>query len=349
MTQPPLKVGVIGFGKLGMLHAAVANGLASSELVSAADPSDDVLKSFQENKPELRIYSDHLKMLDNEKLDAVFIASPTFLHIPMSLDCHSRKIPFLVEKPLSISAASSQQLVDALRRQPLTHAVGYMGRFIETFARAKKVLNDGALGKPIHVRSTMYVTQLFKKGKGWRYEKEKSGGGVLITQNSHLIDKLNWFFGPFAAVNGNVKTWYSGSVDDFAHAHFEFSSGLTGYLDTSWSARHHRMVDISIDIQCENGTLTVTDDVVKLFLDDKMGAYAPGWTIWRKPDLYEPVEIDVGGPQYTRQDAAFLAAVRTRGSVDFDAFSAHHVQQVIDAIYESSQSGGRRVVIGGGK
>jgi predicted dehydrogenase len=120
---------------------------------------------------------------------------------------------------------------------------------------------------------------------------------------------------------------------------------LTGYLDTSWSARHHRMVDISIDVQGENGTLTVTDDVVKLYLDDKRGAYAAGWTELRKPELFQPVEIDVGGPQYTRQDALFLQAVRDRGFVDFDAFSAYRVQQAVDAIYQSSDAGGQRVTI----
>jgi len=345
MSSHPLKVGVIGLGKLGLLHAAVVNALDRSRWAAAADTSDVVIDGIRKHLPGVAAYSEYERMLDDGALDAVFIASPTHLHVPMALACAARRIPFFVEKPLGTSSVDVRPLMEALDRTPVTNMVGYMARQIDTFRHAKQVLALAPLGRLIHLRATMYVTQLFRKGQGWRYEKKSSGGGVLITQNSHLIDLLCWYFGPVAWASGHVKTWYSQGVDDFAHAWLAFQGGLSGFIDASWSLRHHRTPAMTIEVHGERGTLTVDDDEVRVFLDERQGTLAAGWTAWARPELYRPVEADVGGPQYTHQDAEFLAAVAGQGRVDCDARSARHVQEVIDAIYLSSAEGGRRVEV----
>jgi predicted dehydrogenase len=335
----PLRVGVIGFGKMGLLHASLAHGLPISRLAAAADPTAGALETLNRLQPELAVYDDYTSMLDKEHLDAVFIASPTHLHAEMALACVSAGIPFLVEKPLSARAADCESLVDALARKPIVNAVGFMARHLDTFRKAKSIVDGGALGRLVHLQATMYVTQLFREGQGWRYDPRHSGGGVLITQNSHLIDLLLWLFGPMVRVQGHVKRFYSPNVEDFAHAVFEFKSGLSGYMDASWSVRHHRTVELSVTVHAENGTLEVNDDGVKLFLDDATAGYSAGWTVFRKPDLFEGVALDVGGPEYTRQDEQFLAAVAAKRGVDSDVHSALRVQRVVEAIYAASASG----------
>ncbi|MEM7165318.1 MAG: Gfo/Idh/MocA family oxidoreductase [Planctomycetota bacterium] len=341
-----LRTAVVGFGKMGLLHAGLASGLPGSDLVAVVDKADTLLNGFRQQRPELAGYDDVAKMLDAEKPDAVFITSPTHLHVPHALECATRGIPFLVEKPLSPRGRDVEPLRAALREQPVTNAVGYMARHIGTFAKGRDLIASGVLGTFDHLRATMYVSQLFQPGKGWRYDKELSGGGVLVTQNSHLIDLLLWIFGPLAAVNGHTKVRYSGVVDDFAHAYLQFENGLTGYLDTSWSLRHHRMVDLSIDVHGERGTLTLTDDDVRLFLEEPSAEHPAGWNIWRKPDLFQGVPLDVGGPEYTLQDAGFLDAVAQQGTVASNVESAYQVQRTIDAIYESAANGGSRVLLG---
>ena len=153
-----------------------------------------------------------------------------------------------------------------------------MGRYIDTFAKAKEIVAIGVLGKLQMLRSSMYVSQLFKPGKGWRYEKDVSGGGVLITQNTHVIDKLLWMFGDVEDVNGRTVTLYSSTVEDYCHAMFSFRSGLVGYLDASWSARHYRTPTIAIHVQGSAGTLDVDDDQVRLFLDKPFGQFPEGWS-----------------------------------------------------------------------
>ena len=323
------------------------NGLKSAEVAAIADPANALLQAFQKQNPKIAAYDDYEQMLAKESLDAAVIAAPTDLHVSIALACVAKRIPFLVEKPLCPRASQAAELVAALRETPVINAVGYMYRHNDTFAKGKSVLDAGALGKLLHLRCSMYVAQLFKRGKGWRYDKEKSGGGVLVTQNSHLVDQLCWYFGRVKWVSGHVKTCYSGSVDDFAHGYLAFESGLTGFMDCSWSIRHYRTPEIYVDVHGENGTLTVTDDTVRLFLDNERAGFPAGWSTWRKPDLFRPAEIDIGGTHYTHQDAEFLDAVAAGKTVECDVFSAYHAQQVIDAIYESSAASGQQVALPG--
>jgi predicted dehydrogenase len=82
---------------------------------------------------------------------------------------------------------------------------------------------------------------------------------------------------------------------------------------------------------------------VKLFLDKKADEYAQGWTNFSKPDLFQGVAIDLGGPQYTRQDADFIAAVKNRRKVASDVKNAYEVQKIVDAIYLSASRHGEPV------
>lgn len=337
-----MKVAIVGIGKMGLLHAGIMNALDGVKLGAISDTSK-LLLGFVKSLKELSVYEDYIKMLDREKPEAAVLATPVFLHVPMAMECAKRNIAFLVEKPLSVTSADADQLVAEVQQRDLTTMVGYMMRYVETFARAQEIIASGVLGRLMTFNATIYVSQLFQRGKGWRYNKKESGGGVVIGQATHLIDLLKWYFGQVESVSAHTKNWHSQEVEDFAHVHFEFAGGLSGWFDSSWSIRHHRLLEVTINVHAENGNLTVTDDLVKLFLDKQAGGYAQGWTNFSKPDLFQGVAIDLGGPQYTRQDADFIAAVKNRRKVASDVKNAYEVQKIVDAIYLSASKHGEPV------
>jgi predicted dehydrogenase len=338
-----IKVAVVGVGKMGLLHAGILNGLEGVRLSAIADTSKFLLGFAQSLKEELKIYDDYREMLDQSQPDAAVLATPVFLHVPMAKECAKRSIPFFMEKPLSLTSKDADELVAEVERKKLTTMVGYMMRYVETFVKAKQLLQTGALGDIITFNATIYVSQLFRTGKGWRYDKKESGGGVVIGQATHLIDLLRWYFGPVNYISAHTRNWYSHEVEDFAHVHFEFASGVTGWFDSSWSVRHHRLLEVSINVHAANGNLMVCDDYVKLYLDKPAAGFNAGWTSFMKPDLFEGVEIDLGGPQYTRQDIAFINAVKRGKSLESDVKNAHEVQKVVDAIYSSAAKHGEAV------
>lgn len=340
-----LRGAVIGFGKLGLLHAGLINGLQESQLAAVVETSPLIRRVIHQHFPQVAVHDSVSSLIAAGGFDLAVIATPTGSHIDVATALVDRKIPVLIEKPLSLSAAQAQPLRQALERQWVPNMVGYMGRYIDSFRQAKRLLSDNVLGPIRMIRSSMYIEQLLKPGEGWRYDPNVSGGGVLITQNSHVIDKLRWLFGEIANVSGQTNRVVSSQVEDHAHAYFRFSSGAAGYLDASWSARHYRTPTISIHAQGDNGTLDVTDDEVRLFLDTPQAGHKTGWTQWRTPDLYEPVPLDIGGTQYTRQMVDFLTAVRNNTAVESDVASALRTQEAIDAIYASASQGGGNVSI----
>lgn len=337
-----MRVAVIGIGKMGLLHAGILNALDGVELCALSDTSKYLLGMVKNLKP-VPVYDDYVRMLDREKPDAAVIATPVKLHVPMMKECVSRGIHFMVEKPLGLDAREAEKVVRGVEERRLVTQVGYMLRYVETFQKARTVIASGALGTLQRVRGTSYVAQLFQKGKGWRYSRKESGGGVVIGQATHLLDLMHWYFGAPERVWATAQHLYSEEVEDSAHGMMEWTSGLSGWFDCSWSERHHRLLEIEVAVQGENGNLVVNDDTVKLFLESPAMGHASGWTHWKKPDLFEGVTIDIGGPQYTKQDEDFARAVMQGGRVSSDVANGIEVQRVVDAVYESADHRGKEV------
>ena len=338
-----LRGAVVGFGKLGLLHAGLINGLPGSTLSAVVESSGLVQKIVGKQFANIEVFSNVDELVSRDKPDFAVIATPTGSHISIAETLIRANIPVLIEKPLALNSKEAIPLTIALAENWVPNMVGYMGRYIDTFSKAAQLIHQEVLGSVRMIRSSMYIEQLLKPGEGWRYDPNLSGGGVLITQNSHLIDKLRWMFGEVIEVSGNTNKLVSQDVEDHVHSYFKFHSGAVGFMDASWSARHFRTPTISIHVQGDCGTLDVNDDEVRLYLDSPTLDYSGGWTNWHKPDLYRPVPLDIGGAQYTLQMLEFLNAVTNRIDVQSNVVSGLRTQKIIDAIYESSRNGGAPV------
>lgn len=326
-----INVGIIGMGKMGILHTGILNSLDGANVKAIAEKQNLILKPIKQLLPSIGTYSDHLDMIKNEDLDLIYVTTPTSFHTNIALDCVDSGIPFFVEKPLGISVDDCKPLIEEIRQKPTINMIGYSMHFVDTFRKAKETLDSGVLGELIYFNSSMYVSQLFSKGKGWRYKKETSGGGVLSTLAAHLVDLLIWFFGDVSLVEGHTSSYYSKDVEDFVHSYIVFKGGLEGYLDASWSVRNYRLPEIKIEVHGEKGMLVVSDDYVKVYTDQEAK-----WNTYYKQDLYDGVDFDLGGPEYTREDKHMIKSVKERRDSGLDVFDAFKVQKVVDGIYKSA-------------
>lgn len=330
-----IKAGVVGLGKMGVAHLAILNAIGGLTVIAIAEKQKLVRKAVGSVLSGVNLYSDYERMLGSEDLHAVFITAPTALHVGVAQACLERGLDLFVEKPLGLSGAEARHLPSLAAAGDAVAMVGYCKHFVETFREAKRVLEEGALGKPVFFSSHMYVSQLFTVGSGWRYKKESSGGGVLNILATHLVDLLLWFFGEVRSVNCSTRSHYSAEVEDFVHAYLDFEGGPSGSLDASWSVRGYRLPEIKIEVQCENGSLTVTDDFLKCNLDGDGSSRT-----LMKQDLFEPVEVYVGGAEYTREDRHFIECVKGRKTPETDIAYGYRVQAVTDAMYASAEAGG---------
>ena len=331
-----MDVGVVGMGKMGVLHTGILNCIDGVNITSVTEREGLIKKNLNMMLPNANIYDDYEKMISNEKLDLVYITTPARFHVPIASSCINKNINFFIEKPLSANIEECRELCNRLKGKTLVHGVGYSKRFWDTFAKGKEIICSKILGDLIYVKSSMYISQLFRKGMGWRFDKKESGGGVLLDSGAHLIDLLIWYFGPMRSVTGMVKKYYSAEVEDFAHANFEFNDGVKGFTDTSCSVRGYRVPEISIEVHGSNGMMIVNDDSVKFRLDSPKGSYPDGSTVIYKQELFKGSVIDIGGQDFTKEDIHMVNCTKQNKQTVFNVFEASKTQSAIDAIYKSS-------------
>lgn len=339
-----MNAAVAGFGKMGLLHTGILSSIKNVKICAIAEKEKIIVRYIKNLLPNVKVYEDYEQMLKVEELDLVYITTPVSLHFPIALSSIKNEIDFFIEKPLTTNIQESNRLCELLKNSKLVHCVGYNRRFISTFSKAKCLLDMGILGDIYYVKSSMYVSNILSKPTGWRSKKHLSGGGALLDLGAHIIDLLIWYFSYIHRVSGRVKSIYSGEVEDFAHVDIEFNNGIKGEIDTSWSVKGYRLPELNIEITGSNGKIRVNEDFIKVQLKDKVPYLdEQNMTIY-KQSLSNGVPIDLGGPEYTRQDLHMIDCISTRSQALVNIFEASKTQSVIQAIYDSARENQMREV-----
>lgn len=329
-----MKVGIVGLGKMGLLHAGILNTIPDTKIISVTEKERLIRKYFEKAIPGITTYDNYEKMILNEDLDLAYITSPSFTHLPIMISCIENDVSFFVEKPLTRNLDEVKALWSQLKNSKITHSVGYNGRFIDTFSKAKLFIDSKILGEVEKVNSSMFVSNIFSKPSGWRYQKKLSGGGVLLEFGCHLVDILLWYFGQIERVKGKTKSVYS-EVEDFAKMEMEFKNGIFSEMETSWSVDGYRIPEITIEIAGTNGTMKVNQDFIDITLKNSVPEIQGTKTRIYKQSLATNVPFDVGSPEFTKEDMHVIECVKQNRRPLVDAIEASKTQSVIQAMYDS--------------
>lgn len=338
-----MKAGIIGLGKMGLLHTGILNSIPDIEIIAIAEKNGIVRKYIIDAIPNVTVYDNYEKMLENENLDFVYITTPSHTHLPAMESCIKNNTNFFVEKPLSKNQNDARQICTTLKETNLITSVGYNGKFISTFSKAKYLLDSKILGNISKVESSMFVSNIFSKPSGWRYKKQLSGGGVLLEFGCHLIDILLWYFGNIENVNGKTSKIYS-DVEDEASMSMVFTNGIKGELNTSWSKPGYRMPEINVIISGSNGTMRINQDFIQIDLNESTLEFDKlNFRIY-KQELESEIPFDVGGPDYSLEDLYFVDCIKNNKKSFNDVFQASKTQSVIEAMYESDKKNSQQQV-----
>jgi len=327
-----MNIGIVGFGKMGMLHAAILNQMDNVNLIAISEKNSFIRSAAKSVIPNFHYYKEYNKMIDSENLDAIIVCTPPFTHIDIAEYAIKKNIHVFIEKPLSNRLDTAQNLKKILTNTNKICMVGYCMRYTPTFKKAKKLLDDGVIGIIKKAYAGAFIADVFKPETGWRYDSALSGGGVVIEFSVHMIDLLCWYFGEVASLSAITKKLYSLDVEDEASIDFIFVNGCKAKIDTSWSKEDYRKSFFMIEISGSLGTLKVTDQTILIKTADKEeNIYYP--------DVYESNFIDIAGGQYSEQMVDFVNSCTIKEKSQNFFESAFHVQNVVDAIYRSAQTG----------
>ncbi len=335
--MPALKVGVVGLGKMGILHAGIISSITDASVTAICERERYLVAAAKVLLPKrIAFYKDHLKMVTEEQLDAVYVTTPIGTHVPIVNDLLKSRadLSLFVEKPLAASYEQAKAACEAATRSNGVYMVGFQKRFSPVFREAKQLIEQNSIGPPIFFRSYCFSSDGLREGSAWRFRK--NAGGVLLDSAPHLLDILIWFFGDPTTTAAVMKHVCSSEVKDYVHAIMSYDSGLQGHIDACWSIPNFRLPEFLIEVYGRNGILTVTDDYVRVAAgrtSDKMGG---GQTHYRQ-SFETSAPFLLADPDYTMEDVAFLNAVRTQTMPELNFVQSAKVNALIDRIVESDR------------
>jgi len=234
-----LKIGVIGLGKMGMLHMINATRFRNVVIVAAADASKKRLHNAAVLGAK-NLFSDFRELLELD-LDAVIISLPNFLHresIELALE---NGMNVFVEKPMARTTEECRSIVNAVEKSGRKLMVGHCMRFFDMVREMKGTLDNGNLGQLENVTLENIVSGPFSYGDipqpvpEWWFDPEKVGGGALLDIGYHLIDLYRFFAGDCHLLSSHLKHKFNMPVEDTAIAVVQSDkSSSSGIIHVGW-------------------------------------------------------------------------------------------------------------------
>jgi scyllo-inositol 2-dehydrogenase (NADP+) len=339
-----INVAVIGLGKMGISHLGIVDALNDFKVAAICD-SAALVGQVIEKYGKLRYVGSYDEVLNLPDLHAIIIATPTTTHAPMVRAALDKGLHVFCEKPLTLTAAESEQLAALAASKGLIAQVGYHNRFIGTFNEVKALIDAGALGRVSHVQAEAYGPVVLKPSKPTWRGKAGQGGGCLYDYAAHPLNLLNWYFGrPTGCTGAMLKSGFSAEVDDEVYAGLTFGDGPTAQLSVNWSDASVRKMTTRISIWGEGGKIYADRQEIQVFLTGSApipAGYDEGWTVKYITELTPPVSFYLRGEEYSAQLEAFGEAIKgTRNGTQNDFAGAADTDATIEMIRAAAASGG---------
>jgi predicted dehydrogenase len=194
-----------------------------------------------------RVWTSLDEALSDTAVNAVYVATPVFLHSPQTIHSLRAGKHVLCEKPMAMNEAEARSMVQAAHDTERILGVAYYRRTYPKLHRAKQLLDGGTIGKPVVAELTSHGWFDGKSldgketSRSWLIDPAQAGGGPLYDIASHRIDLLNFLFGQPLRVSAhlsNVVHHYA--VEDNATVMIDYAGGVRGIVDVRWHSKVKR-------------------------------------------------------------------------------------------------------------
>lgn len=353
-----LRVGVIGCGA-GIFHLEGYQEEPRAKVVALAGLDTDRCEMLANKFDIPRVYRDYQDLLAQDDIDAVSVAVPNILHLPVALAAFEAGKHVLIEKPLARNAEEGVKMVEAAKAHGKLLGISFQRRTRHDVRLLREAVENGDFGR-IYYSKAWWMRRSGIPGLGsWFTSKEAAGGGPLIDLGVHVLDMILYILGnpKVTAVSANTYAeigptgrggWVGRrqsqgadaqqyEVEDLATAFLRLEDGGTLLLEASWAAFTEMGDDFGVQLYgsekgarifAENYALTDTLEVYQGFGDTTMDG---------KPRL-------VAREGHAQIINGFVDAILEGTPLTPDGQEGLDRVRLIDAIYRSAELG-REIVI----
>jgi predicted dehydrogenase len=279
--------GIVGCGAVCEVKSGPALQKAvGSELVAVMRRDRAKAEDFARRHGVPRVHATADDLIDDPKIDAVYIATPPDSHHALALRVAAAGKPCLVEKPMALNHGQCLDMVRAFRDARLPLWVAYYRRALPRFLLVRRLLSEGAIGRVTSLHVSISHCLADEVLTDWRFVPEVAGGGLFFDLASHCFDLLDFLLGPVTDVSGMaINTAGAYAAEDVTGAVFRLGDGVIGTGIWNFNAAEKTDQLSFVGTQGEISTAVFADvDVVV-----KRGAQSRVHQIRNPPHVHQPL------------------------------------------------------------
>lgn len=339
-SDKALGFALVGLGMVGPAHAKALSEMDEAVLRVVCDMDEGRARAAGE-RFGCEWSTDLAEILKRPDIDVVDVTTPQFTHCALGSQAARAGKHVIVEKPMERNCAKARELIEVCDKAGVTLGVIFQSRFKKSHLFLKKAISEGKLGRLFMGGASVkwYRTQEYYDSCAWRGTWDKEGGGVLINQAIHTIDRLLDVMGPVESLQAYYTTTpiHNIEVEDEAVACLRFKNGAIGTIAASTAAKPG--LPERLEINGELGTVVIEGGIVKTWEVEGMD----GEEI--KRTTAEPVGMSSSDPMafpiiwHKQELQNFCHAIIEGHQPLVTGRDGIIPLEVISAIYESSRNG----------
>jgi predicted dehydrogenase len=340
MVEKKLRMGIAGMVNDHVWFMADATqALPNAELVSAAEPYEELRQKAVERWGVKTTYASYEDMLDKEQLDAIIVCSDNAEKAPIVAAAAQRGVHCYVDKPMSAFVSQANEMVASARGAGIKMMIAYHPYFNTVYNTAKSWVQGGRIGQVYLAKASIghagpREINLSKYFCEWLESKERGGGGAFVDEAGYVISTFMDYLGPITEVCAfmNQQGWrdyLAADVEDNSVAILKFASGALGMIDSKWGQIGR--VPHSQSFHGTEGTILSGWDALRIYTRLGIPKDMQGW-----------IEVPMVRESRGANEAARFVNTVLQGG-DFESIispeGARDVQEVIEAAYISAERG----------
>ena len=286
--------------------------------------------------------------IDAHGVESVLISLPNFLHYPAARICLENGVPCSIDKPITTTAGECDQLIKLANAKNTPFTVNSQRRYEPLYNKMKDLIDKGMVGDIISVNYLLSHEFIGGGRHGWREDKVKSGGGVLLSTGWHVIDVILWLcsglakgYRPVAVSAVDEGANKTGQVERFASFRIRFENGAV-FNCTLFQDAPKCSVDEEIVIYGRSGTIRMS----RRILERRVGDLSAGSLVYQGQNgqVTPFADEEWSAKRWAPFDDFVGACIDRKGgrqwAVGSPASDGYRTISIIESAYESIAKGG---------
>jgi predicted dehydrogenase len=326
-TFSPIRVGIAGFGVVGIKRKKILDNLPGVKVVAISEKNKKRWIKNTDTK-----FLDNYKKIFKEELDVLFISLPNKYAADATIRAIKKNIDVFCEKPPARNLTEFKKVFNLYKKKRnIKIKYGFNHRYHDSIILAKKIIDSKRYGKVINLKGIYGKSKIITFTGQWRSKKSIAGGGILLDQGIHLLDLMRFFCGDFKEIKSLVTNhFWKHNIEDNAYAIMRSTKNIVAMIHSTATQWQHQF---RIEITLEKALINLSGILSgsKTYGEEKIEVQPKNFKKDKKKIFKFNKDLS-----WERETTEYINCIKLKKSISSGTiFDAVKVMEIVDAIYKS--------------